>query len=139
MKSYLLVASLLVLLMTNLFAEVKNGYERDMPGLRASLKCLRDMISNEQHLSNAQKRNIKARIRQLVDYMVYYEITDTLLRQFRTIAPELYGQMDTLKNCKGKIVDVYVKFIPKQGAKFPGAGMASFSPTFDDLNTCSSE
>lgn len=139
MKSYLLVAALLILSLNNLFGEIKNGYEKGIPTLKISLQSLRNILWNDPHLSAAEERDVRVRIKFLVDYMAYYEVTNTLLKQFREISPDLYNEMDTLRDCKGRIVDVYVKFIPKGQAAFQGGGMTSFNQTADDLNSCNSE
>jgi len=139
MKRYLLVATLITLFLTNLSGAVRNGYEKDAANFRVSIQSLKNILLNDQHLSHAERRKIKERIRVLVNHMVYYEITDTLLRQFRTISPDLYNEIDSLKDSKGRIIDVYVKFIPKEQARVQAAGMASFTQAQDDLNSCNSE
>lgn len=139
MKRYLLIAALLMLILNNLFGEVKNGYEKDVFGLKVSLQSLRDILFNNQHLSAAEKRNIKARIESTINYLACYEITDRLLKQFREISPDLYNEMDTLKDFKGRIIDVYVKFITKKDVPFQSLGTASFNQDVDDLNSCNSE
>lgn len=44
-------------------------------------------------------------------YITYFELTEDLLVQFRTIAPELYNEIDVIKDCRGRNVFVYVKFV----------------------------
>lgn len=139
MKSYLLVAALLILSLTNLFGEIKNGYNKGIPAMKMSLQSLRNILWNNSDLSAAEERYIRMKIKSIVDYMAYYEITNTMLNQLRDISPDLYNEMDTLKDSKGRIVDVYVKFIPKEQAVFQGGGMTSFNQAVDDLNSCNSE
>lgn len=139
MKVYLLIGSLLILILHNLFGEVKNGYEKDIASFSCSLQGLKNILSNNHYLSTKEERKIKAKIKSLINYMVYYEITDKMLKQFKSISPDLFYEMDTLRNCKGKIIDVYVKFIPKWQAQFQGAGMASFEQASNDFNSCNSE
>src|SRR5688500_7673940 len=138
MKSYLLVVALLILFLNSLFAEIKNGYENRLFGFRISLERLEKILS-EDELTPAERRKIKQNIRLLVDFMVYHEITDLLLKEFRAIAPHLYNEIDTLKDCKGRPIDVYVKFIPKSQAELQSAGMATFQQAPNDLNSCYSE
>jgi hypothetical protein len=139
MKTYLLVVSLLILLLNNLFGEVKNGYEKEIDTARSSIQSLKKMLLNGKDLSAAQKRKIKLRIKTLIDYLAYGEITETLLKQFSVISPDIFNEMNSLRDSKGRIVDVYVKFIPEAEAKVQAAGMASFAQSENDLTTCHSE
>jgi hypothetical protein len=100
---------------------------------------LKDILSKDPDLSAAEKKNIREKIRTLVNYMTYYQITDTLLKQFRTIAPDLFSEMDTLKDSRGRIMDIYVKFTPKNESPVQAAGVASFQHAGNDPNTCTSE
>ncbi|MEX2231353.1 MAG: hypothetical protein WD824_04295 [Cyclobacteriaceae bacterium] len=139
MKNYLLVAALLILILNNLFAEIKNGYEKDIAGAKVSLQGLRYLLDNCPELTSADRGKIKEKVNAIVNFLVYHEITDTLLNQFRRIAPELYNEMDTLKDNQGRVIDVYVKFIPKEQAQLQAAGMATFKQAENDLNSCDSE
>lgn len=138
MKSYLLVALLVIIALNTLFGEVKNGYEKDVVAFKSSLESLKDFLYTHQHLGTAQKRKTKEQIRSLVNFIVYHQITDSLLKQFRAIAPDLYHQINTLKDSKGRVIDVYVKFIPKDQLMFQAAGTASFSQSADDPDMCNS-
>lgn len=138
MKSYLLVALLLILLLPNLFGEIRNGYERDLPNLRTSLQNLKDLLANDADLTDGERRKLKQKITSLMDLMVYSELTVKLLNQFKAIAPDLYNEIDTLKDSKGRVIDVYVKFIPKDEATFESPGMVSFVQSSGDENGCSS-
>jgi hypothetical protein len=138
MKIYFLVCISLIVFLSNLFGEVKNGYEKDYVALKMSMQSLQDILRGEG-LSAVQRKDIKDRIKLLIDYMAYYQITDTLLRQFRAISPELYNEMDTLKDSRGRIIDVYVKFAPKDEARYQAAGLASFQHALNDSKTCVSE
>jgi hypothetical protein len=138
MKSYLLVTPFIIMALNTLFGEVKNGYEKDVVAFSASLESLRNFLYTHQHIGAAQKRKTKEQIRSLVNFMVYYQITDSLLKQFKTIAPELYDQMNTLRDAKGRVIDVYVKFISKDQLRLQAAGTASFSQSFSDPEMCNS-
>src|SRR5688572_26365888 len=138
MKNYLLVAALLVLILNNLFGEIKNGYEKDLVSARMTLQNLRKLLDSPE-LTSSDRRKIKEKINGIVHFLVYHDMTDTLLNQFRQIAPALYNEMDTLKDSHGRIIDVYVKFIPKEQAQLQAAGMATFKQGENDLNSCDSE
>ena len=139
MKSYLLVVLLLVLILPNLFGEIRNGYESDLPKLRMSLENLRNVLITDLNLTKRERRRIEARIKSLMDRMVYSELTMRLLTQFKAIAPEIYNRIDTLKDSKGRIIDVYVKFIPKEKAPFESSGIVSLVPSEMDEDRCVSQ
>ena len=138
-KNYVLVAAMLIIVLHNLCAAIKNGYEKDLPKLRISLEGLKAALSGNKTLTAAEARKIKVRIKSLTDQLTYYEVTERLLSRFRAIAPELYAQIDTLKDRSGNSVDVYVKFLPKEEAGFESTGIMSFSQSERDPNSCDSE
>lgn len=139
MKNYLLVGMMLVLILHNLFAAIKNGYEKDLPKLRISIEGLKTVLSQNKRLTAAETRRIKLKIKAFADQLSYYEVTEQLLQRFRAIAPELYQEIDTLKDRNGNAVDVYVKFLPKDEAGFESTGIMSFSQSEHDPNSCVSE
>src|SRR5690348_565278 len=101
MKNYVLVAAMLIVVLHNLFAAIKNGYERDLPKLRISIEGLKAVLSGNKSLTAAEARRIKLKIKSLTDQLSYYEVTERLLSRFRAIAPELYAEIDTLKDRSG--------------------------------------
>lgn len=138
MKSYLLVVLLIILFLNSLFAEIRNGYESKIVGFRISLLRLEKILA-EDNLSATQRRKIKQKIKSLVDFMVYHEVTHVLLKQFKAIAPELYNEIDTLKDASGRSVDVYVKLISKSEAELQSMGMATFQQAANDSRLSASE
>src|SRR5687767_10923771 len=138
MKNILLVTVLLFLIFPSIFAEIKNGYGKDIPVLRASLKALKDLLANKEQLSATEKKQLKQRIADLTHHLTYYEVTEVLLNRFRTISFHLYQQIDQLKDAKGRNVDVYVKFLPED-SPLPSYGMVSLAPSPIDTTACVSE
>lgn len=139
MKKYLLGVLLLILLLNNLFGEIKNGYEKDIPGLKRSLQSLRALLEGGEHLTASSKKRIREKINFLINHLTYYELTNRLLAQFRTIAPDLYYELDTIEDSSGNGIDIYVKFIPGDEPKALLSGIAAFESAGDDLTTCRSE
>ncbi|MEO5600559.1 MAG: hypothetical protein ABIR06_06510 [Cyclobacteriaceae bacterium] len=139
MKKYCLLFTILILCMHSISAKIKNGYEKEIISRRLSLKGLHDILRSNNNLSLSEKKKIKDKIKSLIDYISYYELTENLLEQLRTIAPDLYHEIDTIKDSKGSITDVYVKFIPKEQARIQAAGTTSIAHAADDRNTYSSE
>ena len=137
MKNYLLVIGILFLMLGDLFGEIKNGYEKDIEGVRMSLRSLKTMLSVTKDLTAVERRKINENIRSLINHLVYKDVTDDLLKQFKFIAPDLYNAVDTLKDGSGRAVDVYVKFFPKEYS--PSSDFVAVMPAEDDVNRCDSE
>lgn len=139
MKKNCLLFTILILCMHSASGEIKNGYEKKIFSRRLSLKGFHDILRYNNNLSPSEKKKIKDRIKSLIDYIAYYEITENLLKQLRIIAPDLYHEIDTIKDSKGSITDVYVKFISKEQARVKAAGTTSLEHAAGDRNTYSSE
>ena len=137
MKNYLLVIGILLLTLGDLFGEIKNGYEKDIAGIRMSLRSLKAMLSVTQDLTGMERRKINESVKSLINHLVYKDVTDDLLNQFRLIAPDLYNAIDTLKDGRGREVDVYVKFFPKESSSSPA--FVALMSAKGDLNRCDSE
>lgn len=138
MKNILLLTALLFLIFPSIFAEIKNGYGKDIPVLRASLKALKDMLANKEHLSAPEKKQLRQKIAELTHHLTYYEVTEVLLDRFRKISSQLYHDIDQLKDAKGRNVDVYVKFLPED-SPLPSYGMVSLAASPIDTAACISE
>ncbi len=138
MKTYVLFLTLYLLILHHSSAEIKNGYGTEINGARESLQSLKVLLM-DNNLSIFQKISIKTKISELVKFITYYELTEKLLEQFKTIAPDLYYEIDTLTDCKGRPQHVYVKFIPE--TEMPGgvAGTTNIAQDNDDENTYTSE
>ena len=139
MKQCILAACLLVMALGNLFGEIINGYEKDLPGLRNSLARLESILADDACLTGQERKKIKSRIRAIIGHLIYFQVTDTMLRQFRAIAPELYDEINTLADRNGKVIDVYVRFIPEAKATYRSEGLSAFSQSTDDRDRCHSE
>jgi hypothetical protein len=136
-KNYFLVIIFIVTL-NNVFGEIRNGYRKGIQSARESLKSLHALLIKNE-MSASQRKKVKASIAVMVDYISYYELTENLLRQFRTISPDLYDQIDTIRDIKGRSTDVYVKFIPQEEAEVMSAGITYIHQAAEDRHTNVSE
>jgi hypothetical protein len=140
MKTLCLLFTILIVTMTHVFGEIKNGYEKGILQTKESLKTNRALLhTSRNNLSPYQRRKIEHRIDSLISIISGYEITASLLEQFKNISPDLYAEIDALKNANGKNIKVYVKFIemPITGTKV--WGMTCMSPLGNDDETYASE
>lgn len=119
--------------------EVKNGYEPEINGMRNSLKALTTLLNEENDFSIYQRATMKNKINKLVEYISYYELTETLLHQFREIAPEIYDEIEVLKDGSGQSVTVFVKFVSELEMQHGAAGTTNLNHIETDKSIYLSE
>ncbi len=131
---------ILILLLTchAVFGEIKNGYEKHIRASKESLNILRERLEDANMLP-AQRRKIQLTIATLVDHVTYFDLTEALLIQFKTIAPELYAEIDTITDRRGRPVSVYVKFVPVNGTDVQAEGTTYMDQSDYDIDTYQSE
>ena len=110
-KKYILLFGLIFIL-HNAFGEIKNGYGNDIIQLNESLKNLKAIVTGSDVLTVDRRRQIESKIATIENSISYYKVTESLLSQFKMIAPNLYAEIDTIRDGKGRPVDVYIKFVP---------------------------
>ena len=121
------------------FCEIRNGYEKDILILKESLKNLTEILIEDEKLSNIQRRKIESKVETLVNHISFYDLTESLLNQFKIIAPKLYAEIDTISDRKGRPVHVYVRFVPVDATKVKAWGMTYLNHVEDDKDAYLSE
>lgn len=139
MKTYCLSFALLILALNFSFGEIKNGYAKGISSARESLKGLHALLQHEKEITLSQKKIIEAKIKEVVNYIAYYELTENLLKQFRLMASDLYNEIDTIKDRQGRPTDVYIKFIPKEQARVQAWGITNIAQVTGDNDAYYSE
>ena len=119
-------------------ADIKNVYEKDIFVYETTLKNYKKLLLNDD-LSLHKKRIIKSQIESLVNSISYYQLTENLLIQFQRIAPDLFNEVSSIKDAKGRPVDVYVKIIPKDGTAAEAWGVTYVNQLRDDSDAYVSE
>lgn len=138
MKTYCICIALSILALNYSFGEIKNGYANGINSARESLKVLCALLL-EEDLTAAKKKTIKTKIKEVVNFITYYELTENLLRQFKTISPELYNEIDTIKDLKGRHADVYIKFITEEESRVQAWGVTNVAQASGDTHAYHSE
>ena len=136
MKTNCLWILLLALCSTFATGKIKNGYAGEQA--KESLKVLQAIV-NDRLTTTAERRTYYARIRTLVDFITCYELTNILLQQFKSIDPELYAEIDSIRDRRGRSTDVYVKFVPQDQSNFQVLGTTNVSQSAVDADMYSSE
>jgi hypothetical protein len=139
MKPYCLSLALLVFALNPSFAEIRNGYAVGINAAFASLKVCSSALREDHHLPSFRRKALEAKVRELVKYITYYEVTENLLKQFKVISPELYHEVDTIKDRNGEITNVYIKFIPEDEASVAAWGVTRIAQAPGNANTYISE
>ena len=75
----------------------------------------------------------------MINNISYYELTENLLNQFKIIAPCLYNEIDTIKDIKGRTVNVFVKFIPTDATEVKAWGTTYMNQVENDRHAYLSE
>lgn len=119
-------------------AEIRNGYS-EIAGARSSLTSIRKLLNETHGLSHIERQNMRFKMEDLERYIIHHALTEKLLIIFKDISPDLYAEMDTLKDSRGRTVDVYVKFVPENGLPPGVAGVTSLDQDKADEHTCRSE
>ena len=138
-KKYGLSFIICFVTVSNAFGELKNGYERNIFQTRKSLKNLLFLFAENKYMPASERRGLKSRIARLECDILYYELTENLLNQFRVIAPMMYNEIDTIRDNKGRSVDVYVKFVPEDATEVKAWGTTYMSQVEDDPDAYRSE
>src|SRR6187455_3320934 len=112
----------IIFILHNTFAEIKNGYGNDILQLHESLKNLKSIFNGPDRLPLARRRQIESKIAYIENSISYYKLTESLLNQFNVIAPDLYAEIDTIRDSKGRSVNVYIKFVPVNGTPLQAWG-----------------
>ena len=138
MKIFCICLLIMELCSTFTSGKIKNGYVPSAEQAKESLRALQALV-NGRSLTKTQRRTFDARIRALVDHITYFELTETLLEQFKSIAPDLYSEIDSIKDRQGRPTDVYVRFIPQEQAHVLAWGTTNVCQSRDDADMYRSE
>lgn len=139
MKNLAISMALYGIALTIVHGEVKNGYDPEIKGMLESLKSLTALVNANNNLSLFQRAAMNDKINKLIEYISYYELTETLLHQFKDIAPAMYDEIDNLKDKTGQPVIVFVKFVPEEVMQHGAAGTTNLDHLANDSNIYQSE
>jgi len=127
-----------MLVIVGSFGEIKNGYDTQIVIAKRELKNISELLVSPSQLSSRQKHELRTKTRTLKNIIAYFELTAQLLVLFKSISPGMYHSIDTIKDSKGRPVDVYVRFIPIAEMKGSVAGTTNISQVADDEDAYSS-
>jgi hypothetical protein len=138
MKTRYMITTLLILTSSFCFGEIRNGYEKGIKDARKSLQSLYT-LQLSVGLSSRERKMVESKIETVTNFISFHELTEYLINQFRIISPEIFSQVDTIKDGKGRTTDVYIKFIPQNEATVNAAGISCVAQSEFDDDLCVSE
>ena len=97
MKPIVITLAIIVVVNSASFGKIKNGYGTEINSALRSLRMLDELLAAQEKLTHSERRALEKRIKEVSEYILYYELTEQLLSRFRTIAPEIYNTIDSLR------------------------------------------
>jgi hypothetical protein len=138
MKMYCLVLIMSIFFWSSVVGEVKNGYGTDIQIAEESMHHLAGLL-REGNLPQYKERKIKESLKVVMDHIAYYRLTEQLLEQFRLISPDLFDEINSIKDKKGRPVDVLIKFVPLDATKLKSWGTTCIGQSPSDHDAYVSE
>jgi hypothetical protein len=105
-----------------LHARILNGYVTQLTNNKQCLENLRLMLLGKDSLSTEQRRRVKSKITDLIDFISLYEITEEAIRQLKIVSPKIFYLSDSLKDKQGRPTDIYIKLVYEERSRIPLAG-----------------
>jgi len=139
MKPIVITLAIIAVVNCTSFGKIKNGYGTEINSALTSLKMLDELLAVQGKLTHSERKAAEKRIREVSEYILYYQLTEQLLLRFQTIAPEIFNAMDSLRDSEGRPTDVYVRFIPEKNARVQAWGITNIARMTDDPHGYRSE
>lgn len=122
-----LIVLLQLFLLGHAFAKIRNGYAHEIPSALETLYNLKSHLAREPDLPTEQRKWAELKIRVSINLITSYEVTEELLNRLKEIAPEIYYEMDMLKDRRGRPTDIYVRLNLDNTATQPHHAASFFS------------
>ena len=94
-RNYCLYLLMFVLTGYAVVGKIKNFYEKSGLTAKEGLKILRVIFMAVRDIA-PQPHKIQSKIAAFVNHLYYGDLSERLFTQFKTIAPDLYAQIDTV-------------------------------------------
>ena len=100
-----------------MFGRIRNGYESDLEKSQASLQRLNSVLLYDRTLPASKRIVLKSRVEVLITYIACHRITEELIHRFRQVAPEIFYELDNIKDRRGRPTDVFIKMVPREKSR----------------------
>jgi hypothetical protein len=138
MKKFSIIVFVFAFISITTSARIRNGYQRDIHKVREDI-ALYNLMLKTDNTSGLEKRRIKVAINRLMAIESYHASTEQLIKQFHLISPALYNRVDSIKDAKGRAIDIYIKFVPHDETLIMAGGITFMARAIDDPDACVSE
>ncbi|HEX8041672.1 MAG TPA: hypothetical protein VF490_21140 [Chryseosolibacter sp.] len=138
MKTGLLLFVVTLLSLGPLSGKIINAYEKKLECATETLQRLNRMLQGD-HLTSLEKANLRSRIKLLMSFLSYRELTEKLINQLRAISPDLYNEIDNITDKRGRPTDVYIRLVPKGNGSLPLQAFSLLSRATVDEDASHSE
>jgi len=128
----------LILLSGSVFGKIRNGYEHEIQAYNDSLQNLRLRLSEHQRLATGGAGRLKREIKNLINLISYWRLTDQLIEQLRIVSPDIYSELENVKDKRGRSMDIVVRLIAKENARIQLAAVSFFTQSMKDNDAITS-
>ena len=139
MKTSLLLIALFIFSVGCLFGKIRNGYEAQLQRTKVSLQKLTSQLAEDNNLSFLERQKIKTEIKRLINIISCYELTLELIDQLRMVSPDVYNEIDSIKDRRGRLTDVFIKVITEEQTRIQLKGASFFAQASEDEDANLSE
>ena len=101
------------------------------------MKALTALLKEE--ISIVKRRKIELSLTIVVEYIILYELTEALIKQYREICADTYNEVDTIRDRLGRKTHVYIMFVPVDKTKTVPCATTNVAQTINDADAYSSE
>jgi hypothetical protein len=130
-------------------SKIINGYEHNIADVIRELRFLLNLQIGEidhldgteewSNLSKTQQEIVPAKIEKLIEHLNYYQLTQELIDEFRSICPDIYSEVNNIKNHDSVSTDVYIKVLPANHQIRAVSGATMISRDVKNPHVCVSE
>jgi hypothetical protein len=132
--------------MQNAIGEIKNGYEKDLQNAINELRFMESLImggkeevdedTKKINISPEQEIIINKKIKSLKEIIVYYMLTEQILKSFKSISPDLYAEINEIVDHDNIPVHVYVKIVSADNPLNANKGITILSKHPTNEHSC---
>ena len=95
-RNYCMFILMLVLTSHAVVGKVKNSFGKNVLATKEGLKIMRVIVLAGRNIAPAQPQKIQSTIAAFVNHVFYGDLSERLVNQFMTVAPDLYSQIYSL-------------------------------------------
>ena len=127
MNTRLVMLVVILLLSGSVFGRIRNAYDNEIQAYYDSLHTLRSRLLEHERLSISGTGKLKREIKNVINLISYWRLTDKLIEQLRNVSPHIYSELENVKDKRGRSMDIVVRLIPRENARIQLAAVSFFT------------